>query len=105
MLNLTINGKSHDVDVEPDTPLLWVIRELDRHDRNQVRLRHRAVWRVHGPYRRRRDAIVLGIQVSDAVGKKITTIEGLAQNGTSCTKCSRPGSTMTCRNAAIARAA
>ena len=26
MLHLTINGKSHDVDVEPDTPLLWVIR-------------------------------------------------------------------------------
>jgi aerobic-type carbon monoxide dehydrogenase small subunit (CoxS/CutS family) len=27
MLRLTINGKSHDVDVEPDVPLLWVIRE------------------------------------------------------------------------------
>ena len=26
MLRLTINGKSHDVDVEPDTPLLWAIR-------------------------------------------------------------------------------
>src|SRR5947207_4968807 len=27
MANLTINGKSFDVQVEPDTPLLWVIRE------------------------------------------------------------------------------
>ena len=27
MLRLTINGKTHDVDVEPDTPLLWVIRD------------------------------------------------------------------------------
>ena len=27
MVALTINGQSHDVDVEPDTPLLWVIRE------------------------------------------------------------------------------
>jgi isoquinoline 1-oxidoreductase alpha subunit len=27
MANLTINGKAFDVDVEPDTPLLWVIRE------------------------------------------------------------------------------
>src|ERR1700732_979428 len=27
MANLTINGKDHDVTVEPDTPLLWVIRE------------------------------------------------------------------------------
>src|SRR2546423_4793770 len=27
MASLTINGKAFDVDVEPDTPLLWVIRE------------------------------------------------------------------------------
>src|SRR5271155_317490 len=27
MANLTINGKSINVDVEPDTPLLWAIRE------------------------------------------------------------------------------
>ena len=27
MLNLTVNGVSHELDVDPDTPLLWVIRE------------------------------------------------------------------------------
>ena len=27
MANLTINGKAFDLDVEPDTPLLWAIRE------------------------------------------------------------------------------
>ena len=27
MANLTINGKTFDVDVEPETPLLWAIRE------------------------------------------------------------------------------
>ena len=27
MAKLTINGQAHDVDVEPDTPLLWVIRD------------------------------------------------------------------------------
>ena len=27
MIRLTVNGATHDVDVEPDTPLLWVIRE------------------------------------------------------------------------------
>jgi len=26
-MRLTINGKSHEVDVDPTTPLLWVIRE------------------------------------------------------------------------------
>jgi isoquinoline 1-oxidoreductase subunit alpha len=28
MLTLKINGKSHDVDAEPDMPLLWVLRDL-----------------------------------------------------------------------------
>jgi isoquinoline 1-oxidoreductase alpha subunit len=27
MVSLTINGKVHQVDAEPDTPLLWVLRE------------------------------------------------------------------------------
>jgi isoquinoline 1-oxidoreductase subunit alpha len=27
MVNLTINGKSHSVDAEPSTPLLWVLRD------------------------------------------------------------------------------
>ena len=28
MVRLNVNGKSHEVDADPDTPLLWVIREL-----------------------------------------------------------------------------
>jgi isoquinoline 1-oxidoreductase alpha subunit len=27
MMKLTVNGKTHDLDVEDDTPLLWVIRD------------------------------------------------------------------------------
>jgi aerobic-type carbon monoxide dehydrogenase small subunit (CoxS/CutS family) len=27
MLQLTVNGQRHDVDMEPDTPLLWVLRD------------------------------------------------------------------------------
>ncbi len=27
MIKLNVNGKDHDLDVAPDTPLLWVIRE------------------------------------------------------------------------------
>jgi aerobic-type carbon monoxide dehydrogenase small subunit (CoxS/CutS family) len=27
MIKLTVNGKTHDLDVEDDTPLLWVIRD------------------------------------------------------------------------------
>ena len=26
-ISVNVNGKSHDVDVEPDTPLLWVLRD------------------------------------------------------------------------------
>ena len=28
MLNLTVNGSAHDVDVPPDMPLLWVLRDV-----------------------------------------------------------------------------
>jgi isoquinoline 1-oxidoreductase subunit alpha len=27
MPRITVNGKSHDIDVDPSTPLLWVLRE------------------------------------------------------------------------------
>ena len=27
MITLTVNGKRHDLDVEPDAPLLWVLRD------------------------------------------------------------------------------
>ncbi|HSN27351.1 MAG TPA: (2Fe-2S)-binding protein, partial [Kofleriaceae bacterium] len=27
-MKITVNGKEHDVDAEPDMPLLWVIRDL-----------------------------------------------------------------------------
>ena len=28
MARLTVNGRSHDVDVDADTPLLWVLRDV-----------------------------------------------------------------------------
>jgi isoquinoline 1-oxidoreductase alpha subunit len=27
MIKLNVNGKQYDVDVDPDTPLLWAIRD------------------------------------------------------------------------------
>ena len=27
MADLTVNGRTHQVDADPDTPLLWVLRE------------------------------------------------------------------------------
>jgi isoquinoline 1-oxidoreductase alpha subunit len=80
MLTLSINGKTHNVDVEPDTPLLWVLRE-------QVGLTGAkygcgiaqcGACTVHINGEATRSC---GMQVSDAVGKQITTIEGLAVDG------------------------
>jgi isoquinoline 1-oxidoreductase alpha subunit len=80
MVKLTVNGISHDVDVEPDTPLLWVLRE-------QVGLTGTkygcgvaqcGACTVHVDGVATRSCVT---QVSDAAGKQITTVEGLAVNG------------------------
>ena len=81
MARLTINGKTSDVNVSPDTPLLWAIRE-------QVGLTGTkygcgvavcGACTVHLDGKATRSCVT---PVSAAVGKKITTIEGLATNGT-----------------------
>src|SRR5258705_5074025 len=80
MVALTINGQSHNVDVDPTTPLLWVIRE-------QVGLtgtKYGCGIAQCGACTVQIDGQAVrscSMQVSDAAGKKITTIEGLAQNG------------------------
>ena len=59
MAKLNINGKVRDVQVEADTPLLWVDPRAGRADRHQVRLRRRAVRRLLGAHQRRGAALVL----------------------------------------------
>jgi isoquinoline 1-oxidoreductase alpha subunit len=80
MANLTINGKTFDVDVEPDTPLLWVIRENVglTGTKYGCGIAQCGACTVHIDG----DAVrSCGVQVSDAAGKQITTIEGLATSG------------------------
>ena len=80
MARLTINGKTQTIDVDPSTPLLWVIRE-------QVGLTGTkygcgvaqcGACTVHIDGAAVRSCVM---PVSAAEGKKITTIEGLAVNG------------------------
>jgi isoquinoline 1-oxidoreductase alpha subunit len=80
MLHLTINGKSHDVDVEPDTPLLWVIRDTIGMTGTKYGcgIAQCGACTVHIDGAPTRSC---SVQVNDATGKNITTIEGLANNG------------------------
>ena len=80
MVKLTINGKSHDVDVEPDTPLLWVIRDTIGLTGTKYGCGIAAcgACTVHIDGQAVRSC---SLPVSDAAGKQITTIEGLAANG------------------------
>jgi isoquinoline 1-oxidoreductase subunit alpha len=80
MAGLTINGKTQDVDVDPDTPLLWALRE-------QVGLtgtKYGCGIAQCGACTVHVDGVAVrscSVPVSAVVGKKIVTIEGLAQNG------------------------
>jgi len=80
MIRLFINGKSHNIDVEPDTPLLWAIRE----QAGLTGTKYGCGVAVCGACTVHIDGAAVrscSVPVSSAAGKKITTIEGLAANG------------------------
>ena len=80
MPRLTVNRAAYEIDVDPDTPLLWAIRE-------QIELTGTkygcgiaqcgaCTVLIDGAATR-----ACSVAVSDAIGKEITTIEGLAADG------------------------
>lgn len=80
MARLTINGKSHVFDVDPATPLLWVIREQVglTGTKYGCGIAQCGSCTVHVDGAPVRSCVM---PVSAAEGKQITTIEGLAVNG------------------------
>jgi isoquinoline 1-oxidoreductase subunit alpha len=80
MISLTINGKAHNVDVEPDTPLLWALRENVglTGAKYGCGIAQCGACTVHVDGQPVRSC---SLPVSEAAGKQITTIEGLAENG------------------------
>jgi len=80
MITLTINGTAHEVDVEPDTPLLWVIRDAVglTGTKYGCGIAQCGACTVHVNGEAVRSC---SLPVSDAAGKQITTIEGLAADG------------------------
>jgi isoquinoline 1-oxidoreductase alpha subunit len=80
MAKLTINGKTIDVDVEPDTPLLWAIRETI----GLTGTKYGCGIAQCGACTIHMDGVAMrscGVSVSEAEGKRITTIEGLGREG------------------------
>jgi len=80
MAELKINGQAVDVDVEPDTPLLWAIRE----NIGLTGTKYGCGIAQCGACTVHIDGVAVrscGVQISEAAGKEITTIEGLAVNG------------------------
>jgi len=77
---LNINGKTLDLDVDPNTPLLWAIREQAGMTGTKYGcgVAQCGACTVHVDGAAMRSC---SLPVSAAVGKKITTIEGLAQGG------------------------
>ena len=81
MITLKVNGQPHDVDVEDGMPLLWVLRDV----LNSTGTKYGCGVAACGAC----TVLVNGEAVrscsypaSDAKGKEITTIEGLAEGGT-----------------------
>ena len=80
MIAVTINGQRHELDIEPETPLLWVLRDelgltgtkygcgIAQCGACTVHLNGEAVRSCQ-------------VQISDADGATITTIEGLSTDG------------------------
>jgi isoquinoline 1-oxidoreductase alpha subunit len=81
MAKLTINGRAYDLDVDPQTPLLWAIREQAglTGTKYGCGIAQCGACTVHMGGEAVRSCTVF---VEDAEGKEITTIEGLAQGAT-----------------------
>ena len=79
-ITLTVNGRTRTLDVEPDTPLLWVLRETLGLTGTKFGCGIAAcgACTVHLDGRAVRTCT---LPVSAAEGMAITTIEGLTQDG------------------------
>ena len=104
MARLTVNGQAHDVDVDPDTPLLWVLRDTLglMGTKFGCGIAQCGACTVHvdgAPVR----SCALPVERGRRQGRSPPS-RGWRRTAR-CTACSRPGSSTTFRNAAIARAA
>ena len=78
MITLNINNKNYNVDVDPETPLLWVLRDvLDLvGTKYGCGIAQCGACTVHLNGAAARSCVT---KVSSAVGRKVVTIEGLSE--------------------------
>lgn len=79
MIELTINNSKHQLDVSPEMPLLWALRDIIKLTGSKYGCGKGlcGACTVHIDGEATRSCI---FPVSAAVGKKVTTIEGLSNN-------------------------
>jgi isoquinoline 1-oxidoreductase subunit alpha len=80
MISLSINGQSHNADVEDSTPLLWVLRDTI----GMTGTKYGCGIAQCGACTVHVDGVAMrscSIPVSMVAGKQITTIEGIAAGG------------------------
>lgn len=79
-INLNVNGKKQSIDVDPNTPVLWVLRD----HLNLTGTKYGCGIAQCGACTIHLDGEAVrscSLPVSSAEGAKITTIEGLSENG------------------------
>ena len=79
MIEVIINRKTHHVDIEPDTPLLWVIRDT----LNLTGTKYGCGIQQCGACTvliKGRPVRSCGVTIEEVAGKEITTIEGLSED-------------------------
>ena len=79
-ITFTVNGEKHSLDIDPDTPLLWVVRETIGLTGSKFGcgIGYCGACTMHINGKAERTCIM---PVSTAEGATITTIEGLAKDG------------------------
>ena len=78
MIEVIINRKTHRVDIEPDTPLLWVIRDVLNLTGTKYGcgIQQCGACTVHIDGQAVRSCVT---PISSVEGKEVTTIEGIAE--------------------------